>query len=101
METNKEICSKCNKKMAVWLYMPGFSDENKSPFFCDDCVSRGCACNHHYIKEEEFDDSPKSEDTNIKWIDESTWTHVDEQGREYPCCEYDYEENGYDIEYDE
>jgi len=94
----KELCN-CGK-MAVWLYLPS-SQREFNHFFCDNCVSRGCSCNHHYIKEDEYDDRPKEDDTNIKWIDEFTWTHVDEQGREYPCCEYDYEENGYDMEDDE
>lgn len=85
-------------KMAMWVYAPGFSS-GASPYFCDDCVPRGCSCNHHYIKEEEYDDTPTEEDAPIKWIKEGEiWCHVDEQGREYPCCEYDYDEDGFEID---
>lgn len=38
--------------------------------YCDNCIPRGCSCS----------------------IGE-----IDEQGREYPCCEYDYYEGGFDI----
>ena len=95
----KEICSKCNKKMAVWYYMPGYDGESK-PYYCDECVPRGCSCNHQSIRDEDYSPpggiKPTPEDGPIKWIDEHTWTNVDEQGREYPCCEYDYDKDGFE-----
>ena len=36
---SKELCS-CGQ-VAVWDYMPGFSNGNSS-VFCDECVPRGC-----------------------------------------------------------
>ena len=29
----------------------------------------------------------------------ATWLYIplDEKGREYPCCEYDYDEDGFDF----
>ena len=94
----KEICSICNEKMAVWYYMPGYDGE--SPYYCDDCVPRGCSCNHYSIRDEDYFPpggvKPTLEDGQIKWIDDHTWASVDSQEREYPCCEYDYDENGFE-----
>ena len=95
------LCN-CGKK-AIWEYAPGFSSKS-NPYFCDDCVHRGCSCN------EEWDD-PEHDmaiaDT-IKWYEEQgmkwKWkeegvstVHVDELGRELPCCEYDYDEEGCEV----
>jgi hypothetical protein len=34
-----------------------------------------------------------------KWIESGKiWCNIDELGREYPCCEYMYSEDGWDIE---
>lgn len=57
----------CNN-IGVWQYMPGKGDE----FYCEEHVPRGCPCN---------------EDQDGNQI-------LDECGREYPCCEYNYYENG-------
>lgn len=104
METNKHLCS-CGK-LAVWLYMPGGSSDN--PFYCEDCVDRGCSCNEHPIVDEHYhppggvhpttDDGIEGRDWI--WVDEekTRWTHVDEMGRKYPCCEYDHDKDGYDID---
>lgn len=94
----KELCD-CGK-MAVWVYAPGFSS-GVSPYFCEDCVPRGCECNHHYVHEVdlEYSDLPTEQDNPFMWIKEGAiWCHLDEQGREYPCCEYDYDEDGFDKE---
>ena len=88
----KELCD-CGK-VAVWCYMPGYSS-GSSPYSCDDCVGRGCSCNHRYINEQ---DTPEGEEGK-DWIwveDGGVWTHVDEKGREYPCAEYDYDPDGYE-----
>ena len=98
----KELCD-CGK-VAIWLYLPSSSDES-NPFFCDDCVPRGCTCNHRYVDVNAYlpplDNSevPTDEDQPIKWLEErKIWCHVDEKGREYPCCEFMYEEDGFEIE---
>lgn len=71
--TNKELCLKC-KELAVWAYMPG------AAAYCDYCVPRGCSCNWH----------PTTEHSE-ELIEEK-----DEYGRSYPCCEYLFDENGFD-----
>ena len=105
--TEKEVCRKCGK-VATWVYIPGYQGGG-SPFSCDDCVSRGCSCNYRYVKEEEFeDDLPEGEEgIDYKWVECNpfnenqkyekgvVWTSLDEKGREYPCCEYDYEKEGF------
>jgi len=93
----------CGKK-ATWVYMPGFKDG--SPYFCDDCVHRGCSCNHRYVDVNAYHpplDNPEmpegTEGVDWKWVEQDkVWVYIDEQGKEYPCCEYDYEENGFEID---
>lgn len=89
----KEKCD-CGK-MAVWLYMPGFQDGND--FFCEDCVPRGCECNYHSIDYERVGE----ENVDWKFVDETrkVWTALDINGLEFPCAEYDYSPEGYDIEF--
>jgi hypothetical protein len=79
---SKELC-KCGS-LAVWDYLPGNS------YYCDNCVPRGCSCNYHH------NELPDIEDYPFKWVDDNTWVRVDEQGREYPCVEYDYDCDGFD-----
>jgi len=77
-----KIKCKCGK-LAVWLYGPG--DDRKEHACCDDCVPRGCTCNNYPIDED--------------WenVDPENWTpELDEQGRQYPCCEWWYDEEGFD-----
>lgn len=62
------LCDKCNK-IAVWDYVPN------SRYCCDDHVPRGCSCN----------------------IDENGIEPVDEKGRLFPCCEWDYSEKGFRV----
>ena len=100
----KEICSVCDQKLATWIYCPGFDDE-RSNYFCDDCVPRGCQCNHEYVDVDAFippleeENFPTEFDIPFKWIEQDKiWTHIDKKGREFPCCEYDYDENGFEIE---
>jgi hypothetical protein len=70
--------------MGVWYYMPAsppnisfdpITKENLDDYRCDSCIKRGCSCN--------VDPISGIEDT-------------DEQGRFYPCCEYSYDEKGFD-----
>ena len=95
-----EKCDCGNK--ATWLYMPGFREG--SPFFCDECVHRGCDCNHRYVDVNAYHpplenpDMPDGiEGIDWKWIEEDKiWCSIDDKGREWPCCEYDYDEEGYE-----
>lgn len=100
--TSKEYCE-CGK-IAIWCYMPGFSS-GSSPYFCDDCVRRGCECNHRYIdvnsyhpplENPDMPDGKEGEDW--KWIKEGVWCYIDDLGREYPCSEYMYDEEGFERE---
>ncbi len=75
-------------------------------FFCDNCVPRGCSCNVYSL--EEFPLEKKKEKNYIFWDEKienyttelSDKSHyyevVDENNRRYPCCEYEYDENGFD-----
>ena len=97
----RELCD-CGK-VAIWCYMPGYS--SGSPYSCDDCVHRGCTCNHRYSELNIYNspsddpDLPEGEENiDWKWIKEGVWTYIDDKGREYPCAEYDYEPDGYERE---
>lgn len=103
--------------MAVWIYMPGYSG-NHNPFHCDDCVPRGCTCNWRYVKDIsnleplEFNiiDGPTDEDKPWKWVvqdadaeygeikEGKVWTRLDDDGREWPCAEYEWDKDGFDID---
>ena len=90
--------------MAVWCYMP-VTDRPVDRLFCDVHVPRGCTCNHRYVNEGAYwlplenPDMPTKDDEPYKWIEEGkVWCHVDEKGREYPCCEFWYDEDGDDVE---
>lgn len=92
-------------KDAAWIYMPGGKDGNN--FFCDDCVPRGCTCNYRYTKSELAETPPKDK-TKWKWIvfkdvpdyvdtpEGEIWVYLDEKGRESPCCEFEYDSEGFD-----
>lgn len=100
---NKELCD-CGK-IATHCYMPGYSSGD-SPYSCDDCVPRGCSCNHRYIDVNAYQpplddpDYPEGEEgKDWKWVEkDKVWVHIDEKGREYPCIEYFYEEEGWDTD---
>lgn len=93
----KEYCE-CGK-MATWCYMPGYSS-GSNPYHCNDCVPRGCECNHIYCGPESYHEEYPTEGTeNVdwKWIEDGKiWAHIDEKGREYPCAEYDWDPDGYE-----
>ena len=101
---NREVCD-CGK-IAVWDYMPGYFGGGNS-YSCDDCVHRGCSCNHRYVDINAYHppldnpDLPEGEEgEDWKWLDEEKthWCHIDEKGREYPCAEFFYDEDGWEIE---
>ncbi len=73
----KYLCNQC-KTVAVWNYAPGKGDT----YCCDIHVPRGCSCNLILN-----DDMYQTE------VEET-----DEQGRLYPCCEWNYSNNGFRAE---
>jgi hypothetical protein len=99
----KELCE-CGK-MSVWCYLPGYRD-GSSPYSCEDCVNRGCDCNHRYVDPNSYHppldepDLPDGEEgVDWTWVDEDkkAWAYIDEKGRQYPCCEYHHDPEGFDV----
>lgn len=99
----KELCN-CGK-IAVWCYLPGYSSGN-NPHFCDKCVPRGCSCDYIYCDSNAYD--PPLDEPNVpegiegkdwKWIEEGKiYTDIDHEGREYPCSEFMYDQEGFERE---
>lgn len=72
---DKYTCCKC-QSLAIWRYEPQESSTIDSDrYFCDECISRGCSCN--------FDPNTGIED-------------CDHKGRPYPCCEYFFDDRGFE-----
>ena len=71
-------CAKCGA-MAVWYYVPSSTGGNRG--YCDSCVSRGCSCNLV------IDESGVETEEQVR----------DDTGRLLPCCEYDYDADGFDV----
>ena len=65
-------CYKCANK-AVWCYMPGKGGADD--YYCASHVNRGCSCNEYGGKK-----------------------YFDSNGMDLPCCEYGYDEKGFDYE---
>ena len=111
-----EHCS-CGK-LATWIYMPGFANDN-SPFFCDDCVvtkdEGPCSCNFKHItsftddelkelkegldykfvvKEDLIKLNPNAEVLNF--VEGALIYYLNDNGRPYPCAEYEYNEEGFE-----
>ncbi len=59
---------------AKWHYCPDDGGGERQRDYCDDCVLRGCSCNIIIDKDGNY----------------TTDSHKDKQGRDLPCCEYDY-----------
>ncbi len=119
---NKKLCD-CGK-MAVWVYAPGFSGGG-NPYLCDDCISSpediGCSCNWRYFDVNAYHpplDNPElpegEEGKDWRWVehpgddympkitkDDKIWVYLDDKGRPYPCAEYWYEEDGWEIDDEE
>lgn len=71
----KHLCCRC-PKLAIWRSAPSsHAVQQKDRYFCDDHVSRGCSCNIHPDTMEE---------------------DRDELGRLYPCCDYLWDDKGFD-----
>lgn len=99
----------CEKHtVAKWCYMPS-SKNIVYHYFCDDCVPRGCSCNHEYTPDSPvgigngFGEFPPNEnEVGWKWLEKPyKWCMTDESGRQFPCCEFDYSSDGYVAEKDE
>jgi hypothetical protein len=78
----QHTCCKCPNK-AVWKYAPADTYPSGDPrrFYCEEHVSRGCSCNRIDLSD------PNSEEE-----------HKDPEGRLLPCCEYDWNDEGYVIQ---
>ena len=77
-------------KLGTWMYIPfGW-------VVCDECIDnhRGCSCNVRHVDQEA---PPNTNMNGWKWlIENETWTPLDQNGKEYPCIEFDYQEDGYE-----
>lgn len=105
MKKRVHKCSCCDK-IATWSYIPSGSGRRN---FCNDHVPRGCTCNVYNIKE--FTDSIPSE--NVMWWskdddlntdgsltrkeDSFYYEELDENGKRFPCCEFDYDPDGIEM----
>lgn len=111
-------CCKCNN-IATWFYIPS---GNGRRFYCDEHVPRGCTCNvdniqdfgeptndknviwwsknsyENFLKQETDPTKIEEYTTKTRQSDSFYYEQVDEKGRRLPCCEFDYDENGYEIE---
>ena len=99
----KEICGKCKNfasgKIATWLYMP-MTDSIESPFYCDDCVPRGCSCQIDMDNECELTnirEQTTEEIVSYKDVRDNPRHRRDEQDRLLPCIEFEYDEFGFDV----
>ena len=85
------IKCKCGK-IAVWCYMPG----EKDCFCCDDCVPRGCSCNIE-LKDELVTDDLTQEQYEELYKDKNNLVEQrDDKNRKRPCCEWWYDEEGFE-----
>lgn len=84
---NKMKCKQCDKE-AVWEYAPN----SLTNVYCDDCVSRGCTCNY---KTDTTPPEPTWEGATVYLNIDPELQEKDEQGRMFPCVEYDYSKFGF------
>lgn len=105
---NKIKCSECDN-IAQWCYLPNCNDETLKGFYCDKCVPRGCTCNLY-----DFETCGEPDKENVVFYDKNTtdfnektyyrnkkdtsfyYEYLDENGKRFPCCEYDYSEDGFE-----
>lgn len=81
--------------MAIW---EDWGSPKRYTYYCDDCVPRGCNCNAEYVE----DFGSPDENKKWKWLEEGvSYCYVDELGREFPCCEFHFDEMGFVVEDDE
>lgn len=93
---NKIWCVECFDTIATWWYAPYTTNKNNfnNHFYCDDHVPRGCSCNSSLKKGivEKYDIEGMLLNTNDDYEYDK-----DSLGRDVPCIEYDYSEDGFDI----
>lgn len=91
---DKQKCE-CGK-VATWIYAPK-TDDGINPYYCEDCVPRGCMCNDYDI-EDGWEPSPSEENITWEWKEKGKiWSPIDGNGLQYPCCEFLNEEDGFKI----
>jgi len=66
--------------------MPSDGDD---AFKCDKCVPRGCTCQQDFVNDEDY---MKDELTG----EEPKVSLIDEKGRLLPCCEWEYDKEGFE-----
>ena len=92
-----KIKCKCGK-IATWYYMP--AEEEWA--CCDNCVPRGCSCWEWHDKKfnsEIYEEPEGIEGKDWEWIDKRvSWRELDGEGKQIPCCEWWYKEEGWDDE---
>jgi len=87
---------KCGK-LAIWYYMPN----EQEWACCDKCVPRGCSCWNYPIQFEDGDGAVPNfpegiEGKDWEWIEKDKyWRDLDGTGREMPCIEWMYDEEGW------
>jgi len=104
-------CGHCHNNIAVWYYAPSSDMKEENRYYCNDCISStedvGCSCNWHYTDVNAYhppldeSESPEGlENKDWRWVDKSkgSWQYLDEKGRPYPCCEYWYDEEGWNVD---
>lgn len=84
-------CTKCGSiPKEGWIYMPS-TEDRCDHFYCDNCVPRGCSCNHDLKDGIDYESDEATKEEN--WIEK-----LDEKGRRYPCCEYWWGDNQHSTE---
>jgi hypothetical protein len=84
-------CDRCKDALAVWVYAPSTSKLMVERFFCDEHVIRGCSCNEISVDPTAAPGHPDNDLIVSAYGDD---------GRLLPCCEYDYEEDGFDADFE-
>lgn len=112
----KICCEICKVKKATYFYMPGKNDGQN--FYCANCVPRGCSCEWNYVSKDAYGPEPLDADLlpqgiegkDWKWIERpgdedhdeikkgEIWVDIDEEGREYSCCEFMWRKEGFNKE---
>lgn len=92
--TNHHQCCKCANK-ATWFYTP--YNDGRDKYYCDDHIHRGCSC--MWITKEEYEHtSYERENWKLVKLSDTHYEYRDLMDRQLPCCEYDYCEEGFEIE---
>ena len=112
-ENRKHKCCECGKT-AVWFNEYGTN--NRTKYYCEDCVPRGAICNIDNIQ----DIGEPNPNKKIMWWDEFSlqkdflkngtlertknsfyYEELDEEGRRSPSDEFTYSPRGFDKKYED